>query len=173
MKSQKCKLWIEHWAFQTTLTLLLGCYFWSVWFYIFKPNAESANRSTHLVVNPHGNTDLQLKGIFSSSQMVVSHVEYERQAVKRDPLYLGPERSCDRGDSSWPWQQVLHLLLSMIEQPFKNVIYLSSQGQRWTRRCMKCSHDDLSSWFHCSGCLIFPSPHFITVKVCVYQGETA
>lgn len=36
MKSQKCKLWIEYWAFQTTLTLLLGGHFWSVWFYIFK-----------------------------------------------------------------------------------------------------------------------------------------
>lgn len=33
VKSKKCKLWIEYWA---TLTLLLGRYIWTVWFYVFK-----------------------------------------------------------------------------------------------------------------------------------------
>lgn len=65
--------------------------------------------------------------------------------VKRNSLYLRPVRSCDRGDSSSQWLQVLYFLLPMIEQPFKKVIYLSSQDRRWTRRCMKCSHNDLSS----------------------------
>lgn len=62
---------------------------------------------------------LQPKRKYSLLQMVLSHVEYERQTVKRNPLYLRPVRSCDRGDSSSQWQQVLYLLLSMMEQPFK------------------------------------------------------
>lgn len=46
VKSHKCKLWIEYLPFQKTLTLLLGCYFWSGRLYTFKQNSEAAKFPT-------------------------------------------------------------------------------------------------------------------------------
>lgn len=144
----KCKLWIEYWA---TLTLLLGRYIWTVWFYVFKiywflylSNSETVTVATFEIrLTPLVSVVLPVLAKFVACVVHISSITH----------MLTPSCSQKENTISYKWfchvsnmkgRQSSITYITMAAGSLspalderaamkKKVIYLSSQDRRWMR----------------------------------------